>query len=67
MNQVSPFAKRINASESICSFELGLIIPMENASIFLRVLAFDGALHKILGAKQWSMSSVQDAQLVFTS
>ena len=51
MNQVSPFAKRINASESICSFELGLRIPMENASIFVRVLAFDGALHKILGAK----------------
>ena len=46
MNQVTPFLNRINASESICSFKLGLMIALKNASKFLRVLEFYGALHK---------------------
>ena len=40
MTQVAQFLKRINASEFVCSFKLGLIIAIENTSIFLRVLAF---------------------------
>ena len=55
MNQVTPFLNRINASEFVCSFKLGLMIAIKNASMFLRVLGFDGALHKILQVKQWSM------------
>ena len=51
MNQVAPFLNRINALESICSFKLGLMIATKNALIFLRVLPFDGALHKILQVK----------------
>ena len=51
MNQVTPFLNRTNASESICSFKLGLMIAIKNASRFLCVLAFDGALHKILQVK----------------
>ena len=51
MNQVTPFLNRINASESICSFKLGLMIAIKIASIFLRVPAFDGALHKIFQVK----------------
>ena len=51
MNEVTPFLNRINASESVCSFKLGLMIAIKNASLFLRVLAFDGALHKILQVK----------------
>ena len=46
---------RINASESVCSFKLGLMIAIKNASMFLRVLAFDDALYKILQVKEWSL------------
>ena len=51
MNQVTPFLGRINASESICSFKLGLMIAVKNASMFLPVLVFDGALHIIFHVK----------------
>ena len=51
MNQVTPFLNRINASESICSFKLGLMIATKKALISLLVLAFDGALRKILQVK----------------
>ena len=51
MNQVTPFLNRNNASESICSFKLGLAIAIKNASTFLCVLAFDGVLHKIFQVK----------------
>ena len=51
MNRVAPFLNRINASESICSFKLGLMITIKNASIFLRVPVFGVALHKILRVK----------------
>ena len=50
-DQVTPFLNRINASQSICSFKPSLIISVKNASIFLCVLVFDGALHKILQMK----------------
>ena len=56
MNQVTPFLNRINASESICMFKLDrLMIALKKASIFLRVLAVDGALHKLLQVKYWSL------------
>ena len=54
MNQVTPFLNRINASESIFSFKMGLMIVIKSASIFLRVLIFDGALPEIFQVKQWS-------------
>ena len=42
MNQVTLFLNRINTSEPLCSFKLGLMITRKNVSVFLRVLAFDG-------------------------
>ena len=51
MNQVTPFLNGINALESACSFKLGLMIVIKTTSLFLCVLAFDGALHKILQVK----------------
>ena len=51
MNQITSFLNRISSSESISSFKLGLMIAIKKVSIFLPVLAFDGASHKILQAK----------------
>ena len=42
---------KTNASDSIYSFKLGLMIVIKNPSIFLHVLAFDEALHNIFHVK----------------
>ena len=51
MNPVTPFLNRINASESICSFKIGLMVGTKNFPKIIHVLAFDDAWPKILQKK----------------